>query len=183
MHAAEPAVRLYSPAAHAAHGPPSAPVYPALQRHGCALPASDCACGAQAEHAEATEAPAAAENVPAGQSVHAEAPAAAENVPARQSVHEEPASEYAPARQFMQSAKASDVAGEDLPAGQAVHTAAPVTDLYFPAAHLTHASWSGPDDDPSVNPGLHTQLAGPTEPIADCEQPAPPQVAQNAQSG
>ena len=114
-------------------------------------------------------APAVTENVPAGQSVHAEAaeaPVAAENVPALQSVHAE-----APA------------AAENVPAGQAVHTAAPVTDLYFPAAHLTHASWSGPDDDPSVNPGLHTQLAGPTEPLADCEQPAPPQVAQNAQSG
>ena len=178
MHAAEPAVRLYSPAAHAAHGPPSAPVYPALQRHGCALPASDCACGGQAEHAEATEAPAAAENVPAGQSVHAEAPAAAENVPAGQSVHGEPPSEYAPARQFAQSAKASDVAGEDLPAGQAVHTAAPVTDLYFPAAHFAHSSWSCP-----VNPGLHTQLARPTEPLADCEHPVPPQVQQAAQSG
>jgi hypothetical protein len=109
-------------------------------------------------------APAVTENVPAGQSVHAEAaeaPVAAENVPAGQSVHAE-----APA------------AAENVPAGQAVHTAAPVTDLYFPAAHLTHASWSGP-----VNPGLHTQLAGPTEPLADCEQPAPPQVAQNAQSG
>jgi len=31
VHAAEPVVLLYEPAAHAAHGPPLGPVYPALQ--------------------------------------------------------------------------------------------------------------------------------------------------------
>jgi hypothetical protein len=33
---------------------------------------------------------------------------------------------------------------EYLPAGQSVLTEAPVTDLYFPAAHLTQEMWSGP---------------------------------------
>ncbi len=115
-------------------------------------------------HAEVTEASVAAENVPAGQSVHAEAPIV-EYFPPTQSVHEEPASEYMPAKQFTQSAKASDVEGEDLPAGQSVHTEAPivhtvasvppvfvrnlpasqsrhmeapVTILYFPATHAAH---------------------------------------------
>jgi hypothetical protein len=31
VHAAEPVVLLYEPAAHGAHGPPLGPVYPALQ--------------------------------------------------------------------------------------------------------------------------------------------------------
>jgi hypothetical protein len=106
-------------------------VYPALQRQGCALPASDCACGGQAVHAEVTEAPVAAENVPAGQSVHAESPIV-EYFPPTQSVHEEPASEYMPVKQFTQSAKASDVEGQDLPVGQSVHTEATIVE-YLPA--------------------------------------------------
>ena len=183
-HAAEPVVRLYSPAAHAEQAPPSAPVYPALQRHrlACALPASDCVCGGQAVHTEATEAPVAAENVPAGQSVHAEAPEAAEYVPAGHSVHEEPASEYAPARQFTQSVKASDVEGEDLPAGQSGHTEAPIAEylpalqsvhpalpmtiLYVPAAQAEHVPPFGP-----VNPRLQTQRLNALEPPTDCELP------------
>ena len=38
-----------------------------------------------------------------------------------QLVHEEPASEYVPARQFMQAVEDVDPEGDDLPAGQSVH--------------------------------------------------------------
>ena len=37
---------------------------------------------------------------------------------------------------------------EYLQAGQSVLTEAPVTDLYFPAAHLTQEMWSGPCQEP-----------------------------------
>jgi hypothetical protein len=90
-----------------------------------------------------------------------------------------PAAETLPAGQLLQAAAtAAPSVAEYVPAAHLVHTAAPGSVLYVPAAHLTHASWSGP-----VNPGLHTQLARPTEPLADCEQPVPPHVVQAAQSG
>ena len=42
-------------------------------------------------------------------------------MPASQLVHEEPASEYVPARQFMQAVEDVDPGGDDLPAAQLVH--------------------------------------------------------------
>jgi hypothetical protein len=43
LHAALPVEALYSPAAHAAHSPPSDPMYPALQRQSASavLPAGE----------------------------------------------------------------------------------------------------------------------------------------------
>jgi hypothetical protein len=45
-------------------------------------------------------------------------------LPASQLVHEEPASEYVPARQFMQAVEDVDPEGDDFPAGQLVQAAA-----------------------------------------------------------
>jgi hypothetical protein len=238
-HIEAPVTILYFPATHAAHNTPLPPVNPRLQRQlvNRLVPMSDIEFNGQFMQLEDAVAPTTTEYVLTAQSMHVMdevAPGVGEYLPAGQSVHEEPASEYAPARQFAQSANASDAEGEDLPAGQlkhvlsvvaavppeylpagqlkhllsvvaavvpeclpagqsvhteaaiveylpapqSVHTEAPVTDLYFPAAHFTQSWWSSP-----VNPGLHTQLARPAEPLGDCEQPAPPQVAQNAQSG
>jgi hypothetical protein len=60
---------------------------------------------------------------------------------APQSVHGEPNREYLPARQFTQSATASDLGGDDFPAAQFKHVAAEVARVvaeYLPAAQSTH---------------------------------------------
>ena len=44
------------------------------------------------------------------------------------------------------------VSGENVPAGQRLHSAVPLRSLYVPVAQASHGPPSGP-----VNPGLHTQ--------------------------
>jgi hypothetical protein len=113
--------------------------------------------------------------VPAPQSVQTEAPVAAEYLPAAQLVQTEaPAAEYVPASQSVQAAElvcavkpenlpatqlpqsvalvfASEP--ENLPAGQSVHADEPdVASLYLPASHAVHVPPLGP-----VYPALHAQ--------------------------
>ncbi len=87
VHGAVPVAALYFEAAHAKHGPPSGPVYPAMQTQTVdALADSEFA--GQATQAAAR--PVAAEYVPTSQSRHVastEAPVAAEYLPAPQSMH------------------------------------------------------------------------------------------------
>jgi hypothetical protein len=68
-HSPEPEAFLYVPTAHAAHGPPSGPVYPALHAQSVAavLPAGASACAGQAWHSAL---PAVSWYLPAGQIVH-----------------------------------------------------------------------------------------------------------------
>jgi hypothetical protein len=88
-HSALPAAALYFEAAHAKHGPPSGPEYPAMQTQ--ILDAlGDCEFAGQAAHAPAADAPVAAEYVPAPQSRHVAvvvAPVTSEYLPAPQSRH------------------------------------------------------------------------------------------------
>jgi hypothetical protein len=206
----------YLPAGQSVHAEPSSEYIPARQFTQSAkasdVEGEDLPAG-QLKHVLSAVAAVFPEYLPARQLTQVltkVAPVAVEYLPASQLVHEEPTSEYLPARQFMQAVKDVDPEGDDLPgaqllhteapaaeylpavqlvhaeapiveyvpAGQSVQTESPVTDLYFPAEHLTQSSWSGP-----VNPGLHTQLSRPTEPLTDSEQRGfPPQSVQAAQS-
>ena len=85
--AAEPAVALYDPAAHAVHVPPSAPVWPATQTQ-IVDALRDCAFVGHRAHVLAREAPAVAENVltpQLTQALAAVAPGVVRYLPAPQS--------------------------------------------------------------------------------------------------
>jgi hypothetical protein len=125
VHAALPLVCLYVPAPHAAHGPPSGPVYPALQGNGtnvhgpptgpeyptlqeqAELAPSEKEFAGHAKHVVASVAPVAAEYVPDGHSIHWLTPALPEYCPAGQFVHVRslvapPTTENLPAAQLRQ---------------------------------------------------------------------------------
>ena len=63
LHKADPADALYLPATHAAHGPPSGPVDPALQMQfvRTELPSGELEFDGQTLHVELAEAPTAVE--------------------------------------------------------------------------------------------------------------------------
>ncbi len=138
----------YFPAAQSAHIVPASEYLPARQF---------------TQSADASDADGA--DFPAAQFRHVSAPLAAsivEYFPAAQSTHVEPSSEYFPARQFTQSANASDADGDDFPALQSRQLLSEVPDAYFPAAQSVqtniispsanlpagHASQSDPELDP-----------------------------------
>ena len=135
LHAAFPVPGLNLPATHCEHGPPLAPVAPALQT-------------------QAVEAALAAGEVErvghAWQVAGDVAPMVGENFPAAQLVHTPPNAANLPVAQLVQSLSASDPAGEDLPAAQLVQTsellAATITEN-LPAAHAWHAA---DDEAPTV---------------------------------
>jgi hypothetical protein len=120
--AAAPASVLNCPRAHAAQGPPSAPVKPALHWHA--------------------EAPAlrGAETLLAGQAWHA---SPASKVFARHSTHVSPAPPAKPAA-HRQSVSASLAGGDAAFAGHKLHSALPAAGLNVPAAHAAHAPPSAP---------------------------------------
>lgn len=105
-----------------------------------------------------------------------------EYVPSRHWIHTDPASEYVPAPQLMQSAEASDPLGDDLPAtqftqvlaavapvvarylptSQLAHATLPITVLYLPNTQAVHVPPFGP-----VYPALQPQLLDAVEPSGD----------------
>lgn len=124
-----PVPALYVPATHPVHGPPLAPVYPAL--HGQVVDAVHAVVlhvepefAGQLRHAPELFVAVTAEYFPAGHSVHAEAPAVSEYDPVAQSVQAPP----------------------EAPFVQVVAT------LNFPAAHRVQLPPLGP-----VYPELHVQ--------------------------
>ena len=79
LHAALPPPILYVPATHAAHGPPSGPVYPALQAADtqsatASLDIADMVPAGHATQVDALVAAAVPEYVPAAQSEHGAVP-------------------------------------------------------------------------------------------------------------
>jgi len=72
VHATEPVVVLYFPAAHAKHVPPSGPVNPRLQTQSvsASLPMTDCELEGQLRQVLAVVAPVVVEYLPAMQSEH-----------------------------------------------------------------------------------------------------------------
>lgn len=94
VHAADPIVVLYFPAAQPEHVLPSGLVYPILQTQASAtlLPCGDCECWGQLLHVSTDSAPVFDEYVPMEQFVHVSglvAPVAAENFPDSQCTHVE----------------------------------------------------------------------------------------------
>jgi hypothetical protein len=155
VHATEPMASLYLPAAHAAHVPPSAPVYPGwqLQLVRRTLPLGDCEFGGQIMHVLDAEAPAVGEYLPASQSIQELAPGApvvSRYLPAAQSVHV--------------AATKAPVVAEYLPASQSVHPIEPIASLYFPASHAVHVPPL-----PPVYPALHWQLVKTLLPVSEIE--------------
>ena len=117
------------------HGPPSAPVYPALQRQLVERlpPFGDCEFAEQLRQEPTPTAPRVSEYVPAPQSAQVllvEAPVESEYFPAPQS-----------AQVLLVEAP---VESEYFPAPQSVHDTLPSTVLNFPATQATHASPLGP---------------------------------------
>jgi hypothetical protein len=140
----------------------------------------------QSRHVASVEAPTVVEYLPAPQSVQRAAPKPVLYFPAPQAVHVPPLGPVNPRLQT-QLASAGEPIGACVSAGQAwqalcavaatvveyvltlqsVHAAAPVTILYFPAAHAVHVPPLGP-----VNPRLQRQ-----EPTAVCDASACPEFA------
>ena len=128
VHACDPSQSLYVPLAHSAHGPPSGPVNPATHEHTVIAVTDHWFCA----HV-----------------VHAWTPVNALNLPASHPTH---ACAYTTS--YVMAAFSSCVyptlhtqlvtftaaAGEFRFAAQSVHTAGPVTFLYFPATHATQTS-------------------------------------------
>ena len=114
------------PAPHAAHGPPSGPVYPAL--HIQSIPAS---------------LPTALMEF-AGQFTHAALPVSTLNFPATHAVHAPPSAPVKPAA-HLQFVKASLPGGESEPAGHLAHASEPLFCLYTPAGHAVHGPPSAPE--------------------------------------
>jgi len=142
LHAAEPVASLKRDPAHAAHGPPSGPVWPALhqQRSMRLLPAPDVEFPGHATHALAADAPEAPPYVPALQLAQSAAPPAA-CVPALQLLHTEAdAAEYVPALQLAQSAAP---AAANVPAPHAAQLESPALAAYVPALQALHAPAPG----------------------------------------
>jgi len=173
IHALEPAIVLYWPAAHAVQTPPSGPVYPALQEQSAIaeLDAAAFAFAGHALHVDDAFAPTATEYVASPQSVHTALPVPVLYLPATHAKHappsapvypalqvqavpdEPPAGEFAPAGQLVQTvALLAPVTAEYVPAEQLTHALDPVAVLYFPAAHAEHTPPLGP-----VYPALHAQ--------------------------
>jgi len=92
VHSVEPVTVLNCPAKQAEHGPPFAPVYPALQMQAVAIvdAVGDEVYTWHAEQVFANVAPTVAEYVLAAQLVHAAEPVAALNFPSKQAVHGPP---------------------------------------------------------------------------------------------
>ncbi len=153
-HKSEPTVALCFPTTHAVHVPPFTPVYPTLHWHPTKrlLPLAESEFAGQSVHVMYSEAPTAAEYLPAAQStqelaavaptaaeylpatqavqlVAEEAPTVGEYLPAVQSEHAEPASEYLPATQATQAVEVVDPDGEDVPALQLEHKLEPTAVL------------------------------------------------------
>jgi len=141
-----PITFLYWPGTHSEHGPPFAPVAPALHVHAVTteLPKTELELTAHATQTSDALAPAVTEYVPALQFAHVAdvvAPVSPEYVPAMQFVHAlAPAVvEYAPGGQFKHTlAFIAPVTSEYVPAKQLLHC--PVTQ-YLPLSHKTQ-----PDD-------------------------------------
>lgn len=117
-------------------------------RHVPALVACTVLLYVFSPHSEHTLAPA-AEKVPAPQTAHvlaSEAPVAAENMPAPHSTQAVLATaEYAPALQARHVLPTEAPAtAEYVPAMQSVQGCEPTMLLYLPAAHAPHATPSGP---------------------------------------
>ena len=160
-----PVAILYLPAAHAEQTPPSGPVEPALhvQAATAELEIGELEL-THARHVATAEAPAAAEYVPAAQSVQTALPVAILYLPAMQAVHEPPSGPVNPTLQ-VQAARAvlglgefelpghatqvdssvAPVVGEYFAAAQSVQTALPVAILYLPATQAVHVPPSGPE--------------------------------------
>jgi hypothetical protein len=167
VHAADPVVTLYFPATHAAHGPPSGPVDPALQVQfaKAPLPGGEFEFDGQTLHVELAEAPIAVEYVPATQSEQVAVPVDSLYCPDTQAEQVPPSGPENPASQ-VQFFKPELPAGEFEFDGQTLHVklaeartavkyvsapqseqvAVPVNDLYCPATHAAHGPPSGPVD-------------------------------------
>jgi hypothetical protein len=144
-HVEAPVIILYFPASHAAHIPPSGPVYPGLHRQLVRrlLPLGESECSGQLSHTSTSAEPKTALYVPAPQSI--QLPAAEAPVLVR----------YLPAPQLVQVlSKEAPAAVEYLPLPQSVQGSLPCVALYPPASHAAHVPPSGP-----VYPGSHRQLA------------------------
>ena len=153
-----PCVALYPPASHAAHVPPSGPVYPGLHRQLVRrlLPLRESECSGQLSHTSTSAEPKTALYVPAPQSI--QLPAAEAPVLVR----------YLPASQLVQVlSKEAPAAVEYLPLPQSVQGSLPCVALYPPASHATHVPPSGP-----VYPGLHRQLVRRLLPLGETEYSA-----------
>ncbi len=174
VHATLPLLVLYLPATHPEHGPPFAPVYPALQTQAAAaeLWLGEVELSGQPTQISTAVAPTVTEYVPAPQSVHAALPALVLYLPATHSAHEPtgpvlpagqsnvhaakavlPAAETPPAPQDVHAlAPVAPVAPDHVPATQSTHAALPVTILYLPATHAEHVPPFAP-----VKPALQVQ--------------------------
>jgi hypothetical protein len=183
VHAADPAVNLYFPATHAAHGPPFGPVHPELQAHQEieSDPKPVIEFDGQTLHVVEL---AAVEYVPDPQFVHASDPVKDLYFPATHAAHGPPFGPVHPELQVLQFVKAELPAGElefdvqllhvelaeaptaveYVPAPQFVHAADPVDDLYFPATQAEHGPAFAP-----VDPALQVQFVKAELPASELE--------------
>jgi hypothetical protein len=127
-HAAVPVVVLYVPATHASQLPAAPGTHPMRLWPGGQTPQNSHNPGEGPPHPFRT-----CPVEQASQLVQSDAPVASEYVPVKQSTHVKPDSEYVPARQFKQSAKASDPDGDDFPGAQFKHVVAATVVEYLPA--------------------------------------------------
>jgi hypothetical protein len=154
-HVEAPVIILYFPASHAAHIPPSGPVYPGLHRQLVRrlLPLGETECSGQLSHTSTSAEPKTALYVQAPQSI--QLPAAEAPVLVR----------YLPASQLVQVlSKEAPAAVEYLPLPQSVQDSLPCVALYPPASHAAHVPPSGP-----VYPGSHRQLVRRLLPLGETE--------------
>jgi len=156
---------LNVPAAHAAHCPPSAPVYPMshVQEVCASDPAGEYECDRHTEQMLSLEALDVVEYLPAPQSVHAALPVAALNLPAAHAAHGPPSDPVQPSR-HTQLVRATLPPTELAPSGHAVHAAEPEAFLNVPTGQNVHVCPS-----PPVAPGLHRQSVCAAEPCDEYE--------------
>ena len=179
LHVASPLLVLYLPTAHAEHGPPSAPVYPALQAQAAEaeLWLGEVELSGQPTHVAAAVAPTVTEYVPAPQSEQTALPAPVLYFPATHNAHAPagpvlpaaqlnthaanavlPAGDTPPAPQDVHAlASVAPAAPDHVPPTQSEHAALPLLNLYLPASHCVHAP-AGP-----VLPAVHRLLQSSTK--------------------
>jgi hypothetical protein len=172
-HAEVPLAILYVPAPHGEHGPPSGPVYPALQEQptDAVVIAGESEFIGHTPQVDAAVAPTTAEYVPVPQFKHAAVPLAILYFPATHAEHGPPSGPVNPALQPQAETAELDagemlfaghathvnavvaaVAAEYIPVPQSLHAALPLAILYFPTPQAEHVPPFGP-----VNPALQVQ--------------------------
>jgi hypothetical protein len=159
-HSAEPVAALYVPGAHREHGPPFAPVAPVLQVHPVTAEVltKELELPGQLKHRSEEFAPGVPEKLPSQQSVQTALPFALLYLPTAHSMHRPPSGPVAPALhthdtitllpapeavfvgQFRHAPAAlAPTVPENVSGPQSTQLLVPLTSLYFPVPHRTHA--------------------------------------------